>query len=81
MKKDEIFKQLHMVFQDVFDNEHIIITESTAAEHIAEWDSLMHITLISAVEDEFQVKFSMQEIMDMKNVGEMMALIEQKMGN
>ena len=45
MKKDELFKQLHMVFQDVFDNEHIIITESTAAEDIAEWDSLMHITL------------------------------------
>ncbi len=81
MKREEFLKQLHMVFQDVFDDENMVITESTAAEDIAEWDSLMHITLISSVEDEFHVKFSMQEIMDMKNVGEMVDLIEQKLNN
>ena len=60
------------------DYEKIMVTEQTSADDIKEWDSLMHITLISAVEDEFKVKFSMQEIMEMKNAGEMAGLIIQK---
>ena len=39
------------------------------------WDSLMHISLISAVEDEFDIKFSMKEVVNMENVGEMADII------
>lgn len=78
MTQEEVLKKLTAVFQDVFDNEKIIVTEQTSADDIKEWDSLMHITLISAVEDEFKVKFSMQEITEMKNAGEMAGLIIQK---
>ena len=81
MKREEVLNQMQGVFQDVFDNDSLIITEATSADDIKEWDSLMHITLISAVEDEFKVKFSMQEIMDMKNVGEMAELVEHKLDN
>ncbi len=78
MTREEALKKLTAVFQDVFDYEKIMVTEQTSADDIKEWDSLMHITLISAVEDEFKVKFSMQEIMEMKNAGEMAGLIIQK---
>lgn len=78
MTREEALKKLTAVFQDVFDNEKIMVTEQTSADDIKEWDSLMHITLISAVEDEFKVKFSMHEIMEMKNAGEMAGLIIQK---
>lgn len=55
MNRTEILEKLNEVFHDVFDNNDIVVTEQTNANDIEEWDSLIHITLISAVEDEFDV--------------------------
>lgn len=81
MKREDLLKRLEEVFRDVFDDSSIVISGATSSDDIKDWDSLMHITLISAVENEFAIKFSMQEIMDMKNVGEMAGLVEQKIGD
>lgn len=72
----EIFKRLNEVFRDVFDDDSLTVTADTTAADIEDWDSLSHITLVSAVEDEFRMKFSMKEVVEMKNVGEMAAIVE-----
>ena len=58
MDTNEIFERLNEVFRDVFDDDTITVTEDTTAADVDDWDSLMHITLISAVEDEFDIKFN-----------------------
>lgn len=75
MDTREIFERLDRVFQDVFDDDTIHVTPKTTADDIEDWDSLEHITLISAVEREFRMKFKMGEISSMKNVGEMAPII------
>ena len=75
MNRDEIFDTLNEVFRDVFDDDSITVNEDTTAEDIADWDSLTHITLIASVEDEFDVKFDMKDVIRLKNVGEMADLI------
>ena len=75
MDTREIFERLDRVFQDVFDDDTIHVTPKTTADDIEDWDSLEHITLISAVEREFRMKFKMGEISPMKNVGEMAPII------
>ncbi len=50
----------------------------TPADDIEDWDSLEHITLISAVEREFRMKFKMGEISSMKNVGEMARIVMER---
>lgn len=75
MTRQEIFKKLNEVFSDVFDEE-IIVTDETTAADIEDWDSLTHITLISEVEDAFDVHFSMNVVLSMKNVGELVDIIE-----
>ena len=75
MDTREIFERLDRVFQDVFDDDTIHVTPKTTADDIEDWDSLEHITLISAVEREFHMKFKMGEISSMKNVGEMAHII------
>ncbi len=76
MDRDEILRDLNEVFRDVFDDESITVDEETTAEDVDGWDSLEHINLIAAVEQEFGVKFSMGQVVSMKNVGEMMDIIE-----
>ena len=71
MTGNEIFARLNEVFRDVFDDDSIVVKPATTADDIEDWDSLEHITLISAVEKEFGMKFKMGEISSMKNVGEM----------
>ncbi len=72
---NEIYERRNEVFQDVFDDDSLIVNENTTASDIEDWDSLSHITLVAAVEDEFRMKFSMKEVVEMKNVGEMVAII------
>ena len=76
MNRDQIFEKLAAVFQDVFDDEGISIGENTTATDIEDWDSLTHIMLLSAAEDEFDIKFDMKAVQGLKNVGEMVDLIE-----
>jgi len=78
MNRTEILEKLNEVFHDVFDNNDIVVTEQTNANDIEEWDSLIHITLISAVEDEFDVSFNMKTVVSMKNVGDMIDAIEEQ---
>lgn len=78
MERTEIFDRLNEVFRDVFDDPGITVTDATTAADIDGWDSLMHITLISAVEDEFDVSFPMKDVLAMKNVGDMVDAIAAK---
>lgn len=75
----ELKEKLQEVFRDVFDDDEIVIFEEMTAKDIEDWDSLMHIQLIVAIEKAFQVKFSTKDVKDIKNVGEFMELIQRKM--
>ena len=75
MDSKMIYARLNKVFRDVFDDDSINVTPKTTAKDIEDWDSLEHITLISAVEREFKMKFKMGEISSMKNVGEMASIV------
>ncbi len=79
MDQREVFDRLNRVFREVFDDETIRVTPNTTADDIDDWDSLEHITLISAVEREFRMKFKMGEISSMKNVGEMARIVTERM--
>ena len=75
MTREEIYKQLDEVFEDVFDDENIHVNDNTTADDIEDWDSLEHINLVVAIENKFGIKFNMSEVTSMKNVGEMVDII------
>lgn len=80
MTKEQVFERLTEVFRDVFDDESISVNASTTSNDIEDWDSLEHINLIAAVEQEFGVKFNMGQVVSMKNVGEMADIIISQIG-
>ena len=80
MDTTTIKEQLEEIFQDIFDDESLCISDNTTAEDIDRWDSLNHINLIGAVERHFKIRFALGELQSMKNVGEMMRLIQKKAG-
>lgn len=75
MTREQTFEKLNEVFRDVFDDDSICVTDTTTSDDIEDWDSLEHIDLIAAVEQEFGMKFNMGQVVTMKNVGEMADII------
>lgn len=75
MTREAIYERLNRVFQDVFDDDSIMVEDATTSADIEDWDSLEHINLVSAVEKEFGIKFTMGQVVTMKNVGEMVDII------
>ena len=75
MSRLEVFEKLQEIFMDLLDDEEFQLSEDISMDTLKDWDSLMHISLISAVEDEFDIKFSMKEVVNMENVGEMADII------
>lgn len=75
MTREEVYERLNAVFADVFDDEELTVNDETTAADVDGWDSLMHITLIDAVEEEFDISFDMKTIVKLKNVGEMVDVI------
>jgi acyl carrier protein len=79
MERTEILTEIQEIFRDTLDNEEIVLTETTTANDIDEWDSLTHIQLIVAEEKHFKIKFTSKEILSWKNVGEMIESIKTKL--
>ncbi len=69
MDEKKIYEILNDIFRDVFDDDELTVTKDTTQDDIEEWDSLANINLVVCIEDEFDVKFDIKEITEMKSVG------------
>jgi len=78
MENEQLRSRVTQTFRDVFGDSNLVISDSMTAEDVEDWDSLTHINLIVALEREFHVKFTTGEVSRLKNVGELVFLIERK---
>ena len=75
MDRKQIMIQLNGIFRDAFMDSSLEISEQTSAKDIEDWDSLMQITLITAIEKKYGVQFSLDDVLGLENVGGMVDLI------
>lgn len=69
-------EKITIIFRDVFDNDDLSISPDMSSADIDGWDSLAQINLIVAMEKEFSVKFIIDDILKLQNIGDMANLIE-----
>jgi acyl carrier protein len=62
----------------VFGDEELTLQRETTADDVDGWDSLMHVNLVVAVENDFGIRFAVAEMASLANVGEWIDLIESK---
>ena len=78
MNKEEILKKVNEIFADAFDRENLVVGLETTSLDLEGWDSLMQMNLIEMIEDEFDIRFDMADIIGIENVGSMIDLILKK---
>lgn len=79
MTREEIFNGVQEIFRDIFDEDDLVLQDSTTSDDIEEWDSLNHINLVSAIEKEFNIQFALGELTTLKDVGAMIDLMVGKL--
>ena len=78
MNKNEITEKLTAIFREVFNDNYIILRDEMTANDVENWDSLTHMIMISKVEEEFGVKFRLKELNKLKQVGDIISILEEK---
>jgi len=78
METTDLYERLTDIFQDVFDDDTLVLAPGLTAQDVEGWDSIAHIRLALTVEKAFGIKFSAGEVGKLKNVGEFVSLIQSK---
>ncbi len=74
-KKAEILKEIESIFRRELDSYGLKISYNSSAASVEKWDSITNLILISAIEEKFNVTFSVDAIFTMENVGDMVDYI------
>lgn len=76
---DSILEELQSIFRDILDQPDLVLTPESNANNVEDWDSLAHINLVSAIEKQYKIRFALGELQELKNVGDMIELIQKKL--
>ncbi len=75
MDKRQVFEKLVMIFGQVFHASPEKFQLDTAVDEVEQWDSLTHMQLINEVEQAFKIEFSLDQVMAIKRVSDMVEVI------
>ena len=70
--------RLQEIFREVFDNQNITITENTSPEEIEDWDSFNHVKLILSLEEAFDIKFDVEEVLELNKVSDIINAVKNR---
>lgn len=79
MEQTKLFSILTPVFRDILEEDDLVLTEDLTANDVENWDSLSHVRLIVAIEQELGIKFDLTDASNAKNVGDMIKQIQSLM--
>jgi acyl carrier protein len=75
---DDVLARVQEVFRAELDDEDLLIAPDTSQRNLKAWDSLAHIRLVSGIENEFDIQFSLAEIEQINSVRQFVQLIGER---
>jgi acyl carrier protein len=73
-----VLERLTRILRDVFDDDALVATPGLTAREVDGWDSLGNVRLFLEIERAFTIRFSAGEISSLKNVGQLVELIDKR---
>lgn len=64
------------IVRDELEDDAIVLTPETEARDVAGWDSLAHVRIVVAIEEAFDVEFDTSRVTGLKNVGDLVSLVD-----
>ena len=66
-------ERFNKIIQDVFEIE--TVDETMTRDNTEKWDSLLHLTLVTAIEDEFDIMMDTEDILDLNSYAEGLKIV------
>ncbi len=79
--KPIVFERIRGIASDLFAIPAERITASSSPENIEKWDSTQHLNLVLEIEEKFNLQLSPEEIEQMKNIGQIAKIVEDKLAS
>jgi acyl carrier protein len=79
MDRDQIRLKIQELLREIVDDDTIILTDSSTAEDVGDWDSTNHVRLMVALEAAFNIRFETDEIAAPECVGDLIDMIQTKL--
>ena len=71
-------QRLQQIFREAFENGRLTLSDSLSPETMPQWDSLAHVKLMMGCEEEFGVKFTIEETVESTSVAKLKAVLAAK---
>jgi acyl carrier protein len=78
----EAFDRLQKVFRDTFNDTGIDVDLGMSRDGISTiygWDSIKHVELMYKIENEFNIDFSLEDLQEMKTIGDMLTTVRERL--
>lgn len=79
LTREAILAKVTELLESVLDADSLVLTEQTTAEDVEDWDSVNHVRLLIAIENELGFRFDTEEVEKFKNVGDLVDMIQAKL--
>ena len=80
MDKKEILEKIESIVAVSLNHHDFVMTEESKPEEITGWDSLSNAMILTAIEQEFGIKFKFSDMIAWKTIGELADLVAKKIG-
>ena len=74
-----VFEQVQSIAADLFAVPATKLSSESAPDTVDAWDSAQHLTLVLALEEQFGFQLTPEEIEEMRNLGEVVRIVEAKL--
>ena len=79
MERNEIAEKIRKILTSVLKHEKFEMKDELTATEVEGWDSLSHITIISEIEEAFNIKFKLKELNKLNNIGSLIEVVQSKL--
>jgi acyl carrier protein len=78
---NRIHERLEEIARKVFDDDSLVLNDSTRAADVPGWDSLAHVNFVYSVEEEFGVQLSDDEFIGFEDIAGLKRIVSGKIAS
>ena len=78
---DSVLERVRSIAADIFTLDLAAVPRSASRDTVSAWDSVAHVNLVLAVEQQFDVQFLPEEMLEMLSIELVAMLVEEKLGH
>ena len=78
MERSKIENSIIEIFNDVFEIKDIVINDELSQKDVEDWDSIGHVGLVIAIQEEFNIDIPIEDTISLSTVGKIIDYVCQK---